>query len=79
MSVRDNGPGIRAEVADTLFDPFVTSKSQGMGLGLSISHGIVEAHGGKLTVNTAYRDGAEFNFYLPPESVSSEGAQGSSS
>ena len=65
VTVRDNGPGIKPEVADTLFDPFVTSKSQGMGLGLSISHGIIEAHGGKLTVNPAYRDGAEFNFYLP--------------
>ena len=68
--VRDNGPGIDPELADTLFDPFVTSKSQGMGLGLSISHGIIEAHGGKLTVNPDYRDGAEFNFTLPLEEVS---------
>lgn len=65
--VRDNGPGIRPEMAATLFDPFVTSKAQGMGLGLSISHGIIEAHGGKLTVNPDYRTGAEFNFYLPVE------------
>ncbi|MCU7830259.1 MAG: PhnD/SsuA/transferrin family substrate-binding protein [Candidatus Thiodiazotropha sp. (ex Myrtea sp. 'scaly one' KF741663)] len=63
--VRDNGPGIKPEVADTLFDPFVTSKSQGMGLGLSISHGIIGAHGGKLVVNSAYQEGAEFTFYLP--------------
>lgn len=63
--VRDNGPGIRPDVADTLFDPFVTSKSQGMGLGLSISHGIIGAHGGKLVVNPSYREGAEFTFYLP--------------
>jgi PAS domain S-box-containing protein len=67
VMVRDNGHGIKSEVAATLFDPFVTSKSQGMGLGLSISHGIIEAHGGKLTVNSDYRDGAEFNFYLPAE------------
>ncbi len=65
--VRDNGPGIKPDVADILFDPFVTSKPQGMGLGLSISHGIIEAHGGKLTVNPDYRDGAEFVFYLPLE------------
>ena len=65
--VRDNGPGIKPAVAATLFDPFVTSKAQGMGLGLSISHGIIEAHGGKLTVNPDYRTGAEFNFYLPVE------------
>jgi two-component system sensor histidine kinase TtrS len=70
VSVRDNGPGINPEVADNLFDPFVTSKSQGMGLGLSISHGIIEAHGGKLTVNPDYRSGAEFNFTLPLEEVS---------
>ncbi|MEJ2452997.1 MAG: PhnD/SsuA/transferrin family substrate-binding protein [Candidatus Thiodiazotropha sp.] len=68
--VRDNGPGIDAELAGTLFDPFVTSKSQGMGLGLSISHGIIEAHGGKLTVNPDYRKGAEFIFTLPLEEAS---------
>jgi PAS domain S-box-containing protein len=68
--VRDNGPGIDQELAGTLFDPFVTSKSQGMGLGLSISHGIIGAHGGKLTFNPDYRDGAEFNFTLPYEEVS---------
>jgi two-component system sensor histidine kinase TtrS len=63
--VRDNGPGVIPELADTLFDPFVTGKAQGMGLGLSISHGIIEAHGGKLSLNPAYQEGAEFNFYLP--------------
>ena len=68
--VRDNGPGIQQELIGTLFDPFVTSKPQGMGLGLSISYGIIEAHGGKLTLNPDYRQGAEFNFYLPLEEVS---------
>jgi two-component system sensor histidine kinase TtrS len=70
ISVRDNGPGISPELADNLFDPFVTSKSQGMGLGLSISHGIIEAHGGKLAVNKEYREGAEFTFTLPLKEVS---------
>lgn len=68
--VQDNGPGIDPELADILFDPFVTSKSMGMGLGLSISHGIIAAHGGKLTVNPGYRNGAEFNFTLPIQEVS---------
>jgi two-component system sensor histidine kinase TtrS len=68
--VRDNGPGIDPQLIDTLFDPFVTSKPQGMGLGLSISHGIIEAHGGKLTLNADYLQGAEFSFYLPLEEVS---------
>ncbi|MES9994265.1 MAG: PhnD/SsuA/transferrin family substrate-binding protein [Candidatus Thiodiazotropha sp.] len=63
--VRDNGPGVKPELASTLFDPFVTGKTQGMGLGLSISYGIIEAHGGKLTLNPAYEEGAEFDFYLP--------------
>ncbi len=63
--VRDNGPGVKPELANTLFDPFVTTKSQGMGLGLSISYGIIEAHGGKLSLNPACEEGAEFNFYLP--------------
>ncbi|MET0007128.1 MAG: PhnD/SsuA/transferrin family substrate-binding protein [Candidatus Thiodiazotropha sp. 6PLUC9] len=63
--VRDNGPGIKAELESTLFDPFVTSKSDGMGLGLSISYGIIEAHGGKLSINPDYRTGAEFSFNLP--------------
>ncbi|MEW8586885.1 MAG: ATP-binding protein, partial [Candidatus Thiodiazotropha sp.] len=63
--VRDNGPGVQQELASTLFDPFVTGKPQGMGLGLSISYGIIEAHGGKLSLNPAYEEGAEFDFYLP--------------
>lgn len=63
--VRDNGPGIKTELESTLFDPFVTGKSDGMGLGLSISYGIIEAHGGKLSINPDYRTGAEFSFYLP--------------
>ncbi|MCG7992794.1 MAG: PhnD/SsuA/transferrin family substrate-binding protein [Candidatus Thiodiazotropha lotti] len=63
--VRDNGPGIKPELETTLFDPFVTGKSDGMGLGLSISYGIIEAHGGKLSINPDYRDGAEFSFNLP--------------
>ncbi|MCU7892187.1 MAG: PhnD/SsuA/transferrin family substrate-binding protein [Candidatus Thiodiazotropha sp. (ex Ustalcina ferruginea)] len=65
ITVRDNGPGIKPELATTLFDPFVTGKPQGMGLGLSISYGIIEAHGGKLSLNPDCRDGAEFTFYLP--------------
>jgi two-component system sensor histidine kinase TtrS len=65
VRVRDNGPGLKKELADNLFDPFVTSKPDGMGLGLSISYGIVEAHGGKLTVTTPVGGGAEFSFHLP--------------
>ena len=57
--VRDNGFGVKPELTNTLFDPFVTGKVQGMGLGLSISYGIIEAHGGKLALNGACEEGAD--------------------
>ena len=64
VSVQDSGPGLSPEMRDRLFDPFVTSKAHGMGLGLSISLGIIEAHKGNL-----YHDdkgqGALFRFTLP--------------
>ena len=48
ISVADLGPGVAAEVTDTIFEPFVTTKPLGMGMGLSISRSIVELHGGSL-------------------------------
>lgn len=64
ISVADNGPGIPAEIAAQLFRPFATSKPQGMGLGLAISKSIVEAHGGRLWLESAER-GSIFRFTLP--------------
>ena len=65
VSVRDSGPGVAAEVIERLFEPFYTSKDSGMGMGLSICHSIVEAHGGQLWANPNLPRGAEFQFTLP--------------
>lgn len=65
VAVHDTGPGLPPEVAKRLFEPFVTDKSEGMGLGLSISHRIIEAHGGRLWVETDPAGGTCFRFSLP--------------
>jgi len=65
IAVTDSGPGIAAEVADRLFQPFVTSKAAGLGLGLSICREIVEAHGGQLTASPAAAGGTVFTVRLP--------------
>lgn len=64
VSVTDTGPGLPAGIAARLFEPFVTTKAAGMGLGLSISKSIVEAHGGRLWAEPAAH-GASFRFTLP--------------
>ncbi|RVK68255.1 PAS domain-containing sensor histidine kinase [Sinorhizobium meliloti] len=63
--VEDTGGGIPEEVTGQLFKPFVTTKASGMGIGLSISKRIVEAHGGEMTVSKNEAGGATFRFTLP--------------
>ena len=63
-SVADTGPGIATGIATQLFQPFVTTKRQGMGVGLSISRNIVEAHAGHLWVDPNRGGGAVFRFTL---------------
>lgn len=63
--VEDTGPGISEEISAQLFKPFVTTKPGGMGVGLSISKRIVEAHGGTMTVSQNAAGGATFRFTLP--------------
>ncbi len=65
VEVSDTGPGISDEVAAQLFKPFVTTKPGGMGIGLSISRRIVEAHGGTISAGPNPRGGASFRFTLP--------------
>ncbi|GGF19965.1 PAS domain-containing sensor histidine kinase [Aliidongia dinghuensis] len=64
VSVADTGPGIDSEVIDTLFQPFVTTKANGMGVGLSISRTIVESHGGRIWAEATPGGGATFRFTL---------------
>jgi two-component system sensor kinase FixL len=68
--VADTGPGIAPELADRLFQPFVTTKSTGMGLGLSICREIVEAHHGRLTTAPKSAGGTIFRVSLPVASQS---------
>ena len=72
VSVTDTGAGLAGGVADELFSPFHSTKPGGMGIGLSISRTIVEAHGGKIWAESRRRGGAVFRFTLP---VADEGAR----
>jgi PAS domain S-box-containing protein len=65
ISLRDNGPGISSEIRSTIFEPFVTTKTKGTGLGMAIARRIVEAHGGHISVGPDSTAGAEFLIVLP--------------
>jgi C4-dicarboxylate-specific signal transduction histidine kinase len=76
IAVADSGPGISAEVAARLFEPFISTKPDGMGLGLSICRSIVEAHGGELGSEPNPAGGTIFRFTLPAAPVAGESRDG---
>jgi two-component system sensor histidine kinase DctS len=65
VRITDTGPGLNAEQIESIFDTFVTTKPQGIGMGLPISRTIIEAHGGKLFAERQRKNGASFVFTLP--------------
>ena len=66
VSVSDTGPGVDEAFRERLFQPFMTTKAEGRGVGLSISRSIVEAHGGRIWAELNAQGGAVFRFTLPP-------------
>jgi two-component system sensor kinase FixL len=65
VEVQDSGTGIAAEQLESIFDPFVTSKPEGLGMGLSICRSIIERHGGKIAAANNPDRGATFSITLP--------------
>jgi two-component system, LuxR family, sensor kinase FixL len=64
-SIRDNGPGVSPELGQHVFDAFVTTREDGLGMGLAMTRSIIEAHGGTLTFENETSGGATFRFRLP--------------
>ena len=73
VSVRDSGTGINEAIRDSIFKPLFTTKSTGMGMGLSICRSIVEAHSGKLWATPATPYGTDFRFTIPPAASRANG------
>ena len=67
LTIRDNGTGIPDSIAEKIFDPFFTTKKVGVGtgLGLSVSHGIIQRHAGQISVSSVINEGTCFKLVLP--------------
>jgi C4-dicarboxylate-specific signal transduction histidine kinase len=68
VAIEDSGVGLNLGQLDQLFEPFYTTKPEGLGLGLSICRSIIEAHGGRLWAEPAPKSGALFKFTIPLDS-----------
>jgi signal transduction histidine kinase len=73
VGVIDTGPGVSAAAAETIFQPFVSGKSGGMGLGLAIAREIVEEHGGRIEMRSVEGEGSHFRMVLPLDGVGTPG------
>jgi signal transduction histidine kinase len=67
VRVRDNGPGINPDVIDKIFNPFFSTKDKGTGLGLALSKKVVDAHGGRMDVDSTTESGTEFVLSFPKD------------
>ena len=65
LEVRDNGPGVPADERDRIFEAFVSTKEDGLGMGLSIAKTVVELHGGRIVCTDNESGGATFRVVLP--------------
>ena len=65
VEVQDSGTGIAVEKLESIFDPFITSKPEGLGMGLAICRSIIERHGGKISAANNPDRGATFSITLP--------------
>jgi signal transduction histidine kinase len=72
LLVRDTGPGIDTEILPKIFEPFITSKHTGTGLGLTITRDIIEQHHGRVTAENHPEGGAIFRVWLPTEEKAEE-------
>jgi len=66
LSIEDTGNGISDSILSRIFEPYVSTKEEGSGLGLSMVHGIMHRQGGHVKVDSLYEDGTEFRFFLKP-------------
>lgn len=72
LTIEDSGPGIQPAILDRIFEPYASSKELGLGMGLSVVHGLVHKQNGHVLVDTILGDGAEFRFLFPPAETVTE-------